>query len=113
MRAKRKAAAEATKPRLEITVTPKLAEAVKARPASVQVRVSAEAADGTTVIERARRTEMIEVVEVRDARPSLVRRLDLETNEWSTIEFVEGYRPQPGTQSDYNPLDGLRRSEDD
>jgi hypothetical protein len=113
MRAKRKAAAEAAKPKLEITVTPKLAEAVKARPASVQVRVSAEAADGTTVIERARRTEMIEVVEVRDARPSLVRRLDLETNEWSTIEFVEGYRPQSGTQSDYNPLDGLRRSEDD
>jgi hypothetical protein len=116
-RAKRKAAKlaaeEAAKPRLQIPVSPKLAEAVKARPASVQVRVSAEAADGTTVIERARRTEMIEVLEVRDAKPSLVRRLDLETNEWSTIEMVAGYRPAPGAQHEYNPTDGLRRPEDE
>jgi hypothetical protein len=112
-RAKRKAEAEAARPKLQVTVTPKLVEAAKANPASVQVRVSANAPDGTTVIERARRTEMIEVVEVRDAKPSLVRRLDLETGEWSSIEMAEGYRPKPGVVSEWNPLDGLRRPEDE
>jgi hypothetical protein len=116
MRAKRKAAeaaaAEAAKPRLEIPVTPKLAEAVKANPDSL--RLSAKAADESVVVERPRRTEIVEVVEVdRQGRPAVGRRLDLETNEWSVIEFAAGYRPQPGAVSDYNPLAGLRRSEDE
>ena len=54
------------KPKVQVTaeVSPKMAEAVKANPASLQVRVSADAADGTTIVERPRRTEAIEVLAV-------------------------------------------------
>jgi hypothetical protein len=98
------------KPKFEVEVTPRMAEAAKANPASVQVRVSADAADGTTVIERVRRTELIEVLEVdREGRPSLARRIDCATGERSMVEFDQGYRQQPGAVSDYNPLDALKR----
>lgn len=99
------------KPKVQVTaeVSPKMAEAVKANPASLQVRVYADAADGTTIVERPRRTEAIEVLAVDEqGRPSLARRHDLETNEWTTIEFDQGYRRE-GVVSDYNPLDALRK----
>ena len=101
------------KPKVQVTaeVSPKMAEAVKANPASLQVRVSADAADGTTIVERPRRTEAIEVLAVDEkGRPSLGRRHDLVTNEWTTVEFDQGYR-RTGVQSDYNPLDGLVRKD--
>jgi hypothetical protein len=100
------------KPKLEVktALSPKMTEAVKVNPASLQVRVSAEAADGTTVIERARQTEIVEVLEVDgQGRPSLARRLDCTTNEWSLVEYYGGYRPSSGVVHEYNPLAALRR----
>ena len=101
------------KPKVQVTaeVSPKMAEAVKANPASLQVRVYADAADGTTIVERPRRMEAIEVLAVDEkGRPSLARRHDLVTNEWTTVEFEGGYR-KSGAVSDYNPLDGLVRKD--
>ena len=101
------------KPKLQVTaeLSPKVAEAVKANPASLQVRVYAEAQDGTAVVERPRRTEAIEVLEVDgEGRPKLARRHDFATNEWTTVEFDQGYR-RSGVVSDYNPLDRLKRGD--
>lgn len=114
-RAARKAAAEAAeaakpKPAVVAVVSEKMAEAVRANPASV--RLSAKAADDTVVVDRPRRTEMIEVIEAAEGRALLARRYDCTTNEWSTIEFEGGYR-KSGVVHEYNPLDGLRRREDD
>ena len=99
-----------------VQITPvlsdKMTEAVKANPESLQVRLSAEAADGTTVVERARRTEVLEVIAVDNkGRPSLARRHDVATNEWTTVEFDQGYR-RSGVVSDYNPLDALKRGDE-
>ena len=115
-RAKRKAAKlaaeEAAKPKLEVAVTPKLAEAVKANPDSL--RLSAKAADDTTIVERARPTEIIQPLEVDgQGRVALARRIDCATGEQSVIEFAGGYRPQAGAQHEYDPLAALRRSDDD
>ncbi len=63
------------------------------------------------MIERPRRTEVVEVLAVdREGRPSLGRRHDLVTNEWTTVEFEGGYR-KSGAVSDYNPLDRLARKD--
>lgn len=101
------------KPRMEVTteVSPKLTALAKANPASVEVRVSARADDGTTHVDPPKRpTELIEVLEVdREGRPALARRIDCETGERSVVEFVDGYRPQGRVVSDYNPLDALKR----
>ncbi len=101
------------KPKVQVTteVSAKVAEAIKANPATLQVRVSAGAQDGTTVIERPRRIEVVEVTAVDgEGRPSLGRRHDLATNEWTTVEFDQGYR-RTGVQCDYNPPDGLTRKD--
>ena len=116
MRAKRKvkaaAAAEAAKPRLEIPVTPKLAEAVKANPGSL--RLSAKAQDETVVIERAKVTEIIEPLDVDgQACVARARRIDCATGDVSILEYRNGYRLPPGAVSDYNPLDALKRPEDE
>ena len=116
LRAKRlaaKAAAEAAKPKPAViaVVSEKFAEAAKANPESV--RLFAKAADETVVVDRPLRTERIEVIEVdREGRSALAVRHDLATNEWSTIEYEGGYR-RTGVVSEYNPMDGLRRREDD
>ena len=45
-------------------------------------------------------------------RPSLGRRHDLVTNEWTTVEFEEEAIAKSGAvNSDYNPLDGLVRKD--
>jgi hypothetical protein len=106
------AAEEAAKPKLEVVVTPKLAEAVKANPGSL--RLSVKAADETVVIERARPTEIIEPIDVDgQACVARARRIDCATGEASIVEYRNGYRLPPGAVSDYNPLDGLRRPEDE
>jgi hypothetical protein len=115
MRAKRKAAAEAAeaakpKPAIVAVVSEKMAEAVRANPESV--RLSAKAADETVVVDRPRRTEQIEVIEVEGCQAKLALRHDLTTNERHLIEYEGGYR-RTGVVSDYNPMDGLRRREDD
>jgi hypothetical protein len=92
-------------------VSEKMAEAARANPESV--RLSARAADDTLVVHRPRRTEAIEVIEVdREGRPALALRHDFTTNEKHLVEFEGGYR-RTGVVSDYNPMDRLRRREDD
>jgi hypothetical protein len=74
-RARKKAAEEAAKPKIVATVSEKMAEAIKHDPTSL--RLSARAEDDTVVVDRPRRTEVMEVVEVdREGRPSRVRRFD-------------------------------------
>lgn len=99
------------KPKVQVTaeLSPRVAEAVKANPASLQVRLSAEAQDGTAVVERPRRMR-VEVIEARDGKAVLARQYDSQTNEWSTIEYEGGYR-RSGVVSDYNPLDALKRQD--
>jgi hypothetical protein len=89
----RKAAAEAAKPRIVATVSPKVVEAIKRDPESLRVSVSANGADETVVFERPRRVEVMEVLAVDSAgRPSRVRRFDCASGETSVMDFVEGYR---------------------
>ncbi len=92
-------------------VSEKVAEAAKANPESV--RVSAKAADDTVVMERVRRHEMLEVLEVdAQGRPAAARRIDAETGERSIVEFVEGYRAPSGVVHQYDPMAALRRGDD-
>jgi hypothetical protein len=112
-RARRKAAAaaaeEAAKPKIVAAVTSKIAEAIKHDPGSL--RISARAADETTVVDRPRRTEVMEVLEV-DAlgRPSRVARFECATGERSVLDYVEGYRPAGGAVSVYDPLAALKEN---
>jgi hypothetical protein len=95
------------KPRIELEVSPRIAEAVKADPLSV--RVSARA-DEMALVERARPTEIIDVVEVDEAgRPKLSRRVDCATGEASLVEYRDGYRQGPGVQHEYDPFAALKR----
>jgi len=95
------------KPAVVATVSEKLAEAARVNPESV--RISATAEDRTIVVDRPRRTEVLEVLEVDgDGRPALARRYDVATGEWGIVEFNQGYRQPSGAVSDYNPLSALR-----
>ena len=107
-------AAEAAKPKPAVmaVVSEKFAAAARANPDSV--RVSARSEDDTIVVDRPRRTEVIEVLEVdTEGRPAVARRYDIATGQWGTVEFNQGYRAQPGAVSDYNPLSRLRGDEVD
>jgi hypothetical protein len=84
-------------------VSEKLAKAAKANPEGV--RVSVRAADDTVVIDRPRRTEVIEVLEVDgEGRPKVARRIDCMTGEAGMIDFVGGYRQPACAVSDYDPI---------
>lgn len=101
----------APKPQVSVSgarVSEKLAEAAKANPESVRVRVSARGADGVVVVDPPRRAEQLKVVEVENGKPVLARCLDLETGQWGNVHFVEGYRKPSGAESNYNPIDRLR-----
>jgi hypothetical protein len=107
IRAEKKAAAEAAKPKVVATVSPKMAEAIKANPTSL--RVSAKGADETVVVDRPRRTEVMEVVEVdAGGRPARVRRFDCASGETSVLEYVGGYRQPPGAVHVYDPFAALK-----
>jgi hypothetical protein len=95
------------KPRIELEVSPRIAEAVKADPQSVRVSAKNE---GVGLVERARPTEIIQVLEVDEAgRPKLSRRVDCVTGEASLVEYRDGYRPGPGAQHEYDPMAALKR----
>jgi hypothetical protein len=112
IRAEKKAAAEAAKPKVVATVSPKMAEAIKANPTSL--RVSAKGADETVVVDRPRRTEVMEVVEVdAGGRPARVRRFDCASGETSVLEYVGGYRQPPGAVHVYDPFAALKGNEND
>jgi hypothetical protein len=105
-RAEQLAAEEAAKPKLTLTVSPRIAEAVATNPGSV--RVSAKA-DEALLMERARPTEIIEVLEVdAGGRPKLMRRIDCATGEAGFVECQVGYRPPPGARHEYDPLAALK-----
>jgi hypothetical protein len=90
MRAKRKAAkeaaAEGAKPKLVAAVSPEIAEAIKTNPSSL--RLSVNRADDIPVVDRPRRTELLEVLEV-DARLGLYPNADL----WPTCATDFQHRP--------------------
>jgi hypothetical protein len=100
------------KPALMTTVSEKLAAAAKANPESV--RVSATAEDETVVVDRPRRSEVLEVLEVdAEGRPARARRYDTLTGEWGMVDFNQGYRQPAGAVSNYDPLAQLRGDEVD
>lgn len=91
------------KPAVVAVVSEKFAEAAKANPESV--RLSVRAADETVVVDRPRRTEVLEVLEVdREGRPSRVARFECATGEKSVLDFVDGYRQPGGAVSNYDPI---------
>jgi hypothetical protein len=110
-RAKRKAdaaaAAEAAKPKLIATIPPKIADAIKANPTSLRLSVRAE--DETVVVDRPRRTEVMEVLAVdAQGRPSRVARFECATGERSVLEYSNGYRQPSGAVHQYDPLAALK-----
>jgi hypothetical protein len=104
------------KPKLQLRVnqqdlSPGIVEAIRKSPESVEVRVTARDEE-VTVVDRPRRTEVLEVVETRDGKVSLARRYDVATGEWSTVEFEEGYRKEGGVETTYDPIArGLGRTD--
>jgi hypothetical protein len=99
------------RPTVVAEVSEKVAAAARANPDSV--RVAARAVDDTVVVERAKRTEVLDVLEVdAQGRPAVAWRTDLETGQRSIMQFAEGYRAPSGTVHAYDPLAGLRRNDD-
>ena len=110
-KAEKLAAEEAAKPRLVLPVSQETAERVRARPDSV--RISTVREDAIPLVERVRPREIVQVLEVDEAgRPKLARHVDCATGDVGMVEYRGGYR-QSGVVSDYHPLDGLRRPEDE
>jgi hypothetical protein len=100
------------KPTVVAEVSEKVAAAARANPESV--RVSAKAVDETIVVERARRSEVIDVLEVdAQGRPSVAWRTDLETGQRSIMQFAEGYRAPSGAVHQYDPMAALKRGDGD
>jgi hypothetical protein len=109
IRARKKAAEEAAKPKAIVTVSEKMAQAIKHDPGSL--RLHAKGADETVVVDRPRQTEMLEVLEVDgQGRPSRVARVDCATGERSLLDYAGGYR-QPNIVSHiYDPLAALKEN---
>ena len=85
---------------------------VRLRPESV--RLSTIRDDGVPVLERVRPREIVQPLEVDvNGRIARARVVDCATGEAGIVDYRNGYRQGPGVVSDYNPLDGLRRSVDD
>jgi hypothetical protein len=101
---------EAAKPKIVASVSQKMAEAIKANPGSL--RLNAKDADDTPVIDRPRRTEIIEVMDEPTVDGKLRRawRTDCATGERSVIEFVDGYCQPPGAAHVYDPLAALKEN---
>ena len=114
IRERRRLAAEAAKPKVVMTVEPKMAEAIVANPKDV--RLVAKGADDIPVVSRPRPTEVIQVIPDEptvDGRLTRAWRTDCVTGERSVIEYVNGYRQPASVVHEYDPLAGLRRREDD
>ena len=95
------------KPALSLDVSERTAANARARPDAVRVVTTGE--DNTTFIDRPRRTEVLEVLEVDgQGRPALAQRYDALTGEWSVTEFDQGYRRPGSAVSDYDPMSRLR-----
>jgi hypothetical protein len=101
-------AEEDAKPKIVASVSAKMAEAIKANPETF--RVSARGADETVVVDRPRRTEVIEVMDEPTVDGKLRRawRIDCATGERSVIEFEGGYRQPNVVAHQYDPLSALK-----
>jgi hypothetical protein len=101
-------AEEEKKPKIVASVSAKMAEAIKHDPTSL--RLSARGADETTVVDRPRRTEVIEVMDEPTVDGKLRRmwRTDCATGERSVIELVDGYRQPNLVESVYDPYAALK-----
>jgi hypothetical protein len=111
--AEKKAAEEAAKPKLVITPSPEVVAAVKANPGSLRVWAK-ETEEAVPVTDRPRQMEVIEVLEVRDARPSLVQRFDCATGQSWLEEWQDGYGPKSSVEHAYDPIAvGLGRTDHD
>ena len=100
------------KPTVTLAVEPDQLAEVKARPEGVRLVTTRE--DGVTGVRRVRPTEGVEVVAVDDqARPLRMKVTDFSTGDVGYVECVNGYRPAPGAQHEYNPMDALRRRGDE
>jgi hypothetical protein len=107
--ARDKAAEEAAKPKIVASVSPKMADAIKANPTGL--RLSIKDADEVVVVDRPRKTEVLEVLAVdRQGRPSRVGRFECATGQTSVLEYVGGYRPSAGAVSDYDVFATLKGS---
>lgn len=96
------------KPALVSVVSEKLAAAARANPDSV--RISARADDDTIVVDRPRRSDIVEVVEVdAQGRPKLARAYDAASNTYGDVEFKEGYRAGGSAQSVYDPIERFEK----
>jgi len=105
-------AAEAAKPKRALIVSEKFAEAAKAYPEDV--RLSARTSNDEFMIERPRRTEIIDVLEVdAEGRPAVGRRHDLLTGEKGVVGMTNGYygAGKSGAVHEYDPLSALRRDD--
>ena len=102
-------AEEEAKPKFVASVSPKMAEAIKANPGSLCLNAKDAGGD---VIDRPRRTEIIEVMDEPTVDGKLRRawRTDCATGERSVIEFVDGYRQPPGAAHVYDPLAALKEN---
>ena len=100
-------AAEAAKPKRALIVSEKFAEAAKAYPEDV--RLSARTSNDEFMIERPRRTEIIDVLEV----DAVGRRHDLLTGEKGVVGMTNGYygAGKSGAVHEYDPLSALRRDD--
>jgi hypothetical protein len=99
------------KPALVATVSEKFAEAARTNPGNVRLSVTAK--DETVVVERPRRTEVLEVLAVDvEGRPAKARRYDTLTGEWGVVDFEKGYRQPSGAVHSYDPLSALQREDD-
>src|SRR5260370_26957014 len=98
------------KPMLALEVSERSAVNARARPERVKVVTTGE--DDVTHIDRPRRTEMLEVLEVDgQGRPALAPRYDALTGERSLAEVNQGYRQGGGPKHEYNPFAALRKDD--
>ena len=100
------------KPTVMLEVEPATAAQVQARPESVRLVTMRD--DDMQAVARARPKEIVHVLEVdAEGRPSRARVVDCATGTAGFVDYRDGYRQMPSVVSDWNPLDGLRRPEDE
>jgi hypothetical protein len=89
----------------------KIAEVARANPESVSVRVTAKTEEGVAVLDRPRRSNVVDVIEVENGMPKLVKTYDAESGH-GVAEYNGGYgpsyHPKGGAVHSYNPLDALK-----
>jgi hypothetical protein len=97
------------KPKPVVTAVPvseKLAEAAKANPNSVKVRVTARSADGVVVVDPPRSARIVDEAE-QQIRLAAQQRSEARVERERVDAEAWRYRPSAGVVHMYNPLDRL------